>query len=281
VDDPDSGTSFTSRDGCGIWYADSAGPGEALVFLHGFSGSSAAASHFAARVSEAGLRFIAPDLRGHGFSGKPVGSDAYRPDRYVDDCAALLDQIGLERVHLVGHCMGGMVAAAFAAAQPGRVATLTLVGTSLQPGRDLRLSALAKHARSAWLRGLTRWAFPADTNTPRHVDYSVFSDTSDWNWRRLMADYRSMTGEVACAIVGHLHEMNAIEATGLIQAPALVVHGSLDSVFPLASASRTVEALPDATLLVLPDDNHVSLVFRADSALYEAVLDFVMDTRPQ
>ncbi|MDO8916234.1 MAG: alpha/beta hydrolase [Coriobacteriia bacterium] len=278
--DPESGTTFASTDATGIWYADTGGAGEALVFLHGFSGSSAAAAHLAARTSEAGLRFIAPDLRGHGLSDKPTADGAYHIERFVDDVVALLDEIGIERVHLVGHCMGGMVAAACAAAVPARVVTLALVGTSLQPASDLRMAWL-RRAPIPLIRSLARRLLPAETNAARHVDYRAFRDTSDLYWPRLVADYRALSGETAFAILERLDTLDLLETVGAIEAPVLVVHGDGDSVFPPASAVRTTAALGDARLLILPDDNHVSLVFRAESVLFEALLDFVGLSRPQ
>lgn len=278
---PGSGTSFASVDGTGVWYADTGGTGDALVFLHGFSGSSSAAGHFAARVSDAGLRFIAPDLRGHGLSAKPGGEGGYGFDRFVGDLAGLLDEVAVKRAHLVGHCLGGMVATACAVALPDRVATLALVGTSLQPATDQRLASLAEHAPVTWARSLARRVFPAETDSPAHVDYSRFTDTGDWYWRRMVADYRALSAEAAFAILAQLEDLDLRDTARAIDTPTLVVHGERDSVFPRACAERTAAALRDARLLILPDDNHVSLVLDADSALFGAVIDFVSGSGPQ
>lgn len=279
--DAASGSSFASRDGTDIWYADTGGRGEALVFLHGFSGSSAAAGHFAARVSDAGLRFVAPDLRGHGLSGKPTGNAAYAFDRLVEDFATLLDEAEVERAHLVGHCMGGMVATACAAALPDRVATLALVGTSLRPAADQRLARWAEDAPLDWARSLARRAFPAGADAPAHVDYGAFRHTGDWYWRRMIADYRALSAETGFAILGHLSRLDLFATARGIEAPTLVVHGARDSVFPSTCAERTAAAIRGARLLILPDDNHVSLVLLADSRLFEAVIDFVREPHVQ
>lgn len=279
--DPASGAYFASADGTDIWYADTGGPGEAVVYLHGFSGSSSAAGHFADRVSASGLRFIAPDLRGHGLSAKPAGEGAYRLDRFVDDFTALLDEAAVRRAHLVGHCMGGMVATACAAALPERVETLTLVGTSMQPTTDQRLAGWAKRTSPAWVRWLARGAFPAKTDSPAHVDYSAFTDTGDWYWRRMVADYRALSAEAGFAILESLRDLDLLDTARAVGAHSLVVHGAGDSVFPRACAERTVAALRDARLLILPNDNHISLVLQADSALFGATIDFVSGPRPQ
>jgi pimeloyl-ACP methyl ester carboxylesterase len=57
-------------------------------------------------LAEKGYRVIAPDLRGHGWSGAP--EDGYGKEQFADDLIALLDALGLDRVRLVGHDWGGM-----------------------------------------------------------------------------------------------------------------------------------------------------------------------------
>jgi pimeloyl-ACP methyl ester carboxylesterase len=275
--DPASGSSFASRDGTILWYADTGGSGEPLVFLHGFSGSSAAAGHFAARASDAGLRFIAADLRGHGLSGKPPIDEAYVFDRFVEDAEALLDEAGVERAHLVGHCLGGMVATACASAIPDRVASLALVGTSLRPSVDQRLAPWAGSAPLGGVRALARRLFPARADVPAHVDYGAFRNMGDRYWRRMLADVRALSADTALAILEDLKRLDLSEAARSIDTPTLVVHGARDSVFPHACAERTCATLRDARLLILPDDNHVSVVLDADSALFGDVIDFVSD----
>lgn len=72
-----------------------------------------------------GPAFYAPDVRGRGNSTHGPEAD-YRVDVYVQDMLALLDKLGLEKVHWVGTSMGGMIGMMMAAQHPERVATLTL-----------------------------------------------------------------------------------------------------------------------------------------------------------
>jgi pimeloyl-ACP methyl ester carboxylesterase len=69
----------------------------------------------------------APDLRGHGRSGKPAGP--YSLDDFVGDLAGLLDHLGIERCHLAGFSLGGLVAQGFALAPPERLDRLVLLST--------------------------------------------------------------------------------------------------------------------------------------------------------
>ena len=116
-------------DGINIRYF-SEGQGEALVLIHGFSGSAETAwirpGVFDALVG-AGFHVIALDNRGHGGSDKPHDPASYGVNM-AEDVRRLLDHLGLERAHVVGYSMGGKIANTFRSRHPQRLITLTLGG---------------------------------------------------------------------------------------------------------------------------------------------------------
>lgn len=93
-----------------------------MVLLHGTGSSAATWADVAARLS-AHHWVIAPDLRGHGLSGR---STTYSVEGFVLDLEALVDQFGLARFDLIGHSMGAVVAYGFAGQHPQRVRRLVL-----------------------------------------------------------------------------------------------------------------------------------------------------------
>jgi pimeloyl-ACP methyl ester carboxylesterase len=104
------------------------GSGPPLVLLHGIGSAAALFRHQLDGLS-AGLRVIAPDAPGYG------GSTALRiadPDagHYANALARWLAALELDRVHLLGHSLGTLVTARFAAEAPQRVITLTLSGVA-------------------------------------------------------------------------------------------------------------------------------------------------------
>jgi pimeloyl-ACP methyl ester carboxylesterase len=270
---------LTTADGVRIWLSDTE-PRTAragalpMVFLHGFSGSSSATVHLAAHVASVGRRFVAPDLRGHGMSGKPAADGAYALERFVSDVADVADGCEIGRFHLVGHCMGGMIAAAFAAAHPERLESLALVGTSLHPGAERPVFARMSAAVQRPVMPLARRVFPAGTDAPAHVDYSRFRNMGDMYWRRMLADWRALTAQTGEAITRTIRSIDLLEAAAAIATPALVAHGARDSIFPLAAARRTHAAIPGSTLTILPDDNHVTLVLDPGSILFDQITGF-------
>lgn len=100
------------------------GDGPPVLLLHGFPDSSRVWRHQVPALTAAGLRVIAPDLRGFGESDRPDRVDDYRMRHLVADIVALLDGFGVEKVRVVGHDWGAALAWALAARVPDRVERL-------------------------------------------------------------------------------------------------------------------------------------------------------------
>jgi pimeloyl-ACP methyl ester carboxylesterase len=94
------------------------GHGPAVVMLHGFADTGDMWAGAAAAVA-ANHTVVAPDLRGMGLSSQPAGG--YDKKTQAVDVARLLDALGIDRIQLVSHDIGNMVAYAFAAQFPERV----------------------------------------------------------------------------------------------------------------------------------------------------------------
>lgn len=95
-----------------------AGEGPPVVLLHGFPENWTSWRHQLAPLVDAGFSVLAPDLRGYHLSGRPAEQSAYQLHHLVADVAALVQNAGYHRTHLVGHDWGGVIAWAFAAAHP-------------------------------------------------------------------------------------------------------------------------------------------------------------------
>jgi pimeloyl-ACP methyl ester carboxylesterase len=105
------------------------GKGEPVILIHGW-------------LSSAGLNWVLPgisgelaknyqviglDVRGHGLSDKPAKEDAYGPE-LVEDIVRLMDHLKIQKAHLVGYSMGGIIAGNFIVKHPDRVLSGTLGG---------------------------------------------------------------------------------------------------------------------------------------------------------
>jgi len=140
-----AGTDFTAHyvviDGTRLRYID-AGRGPAVVFLHGLGASMYVWRKTLGAVRAAGYRVVAFDNRGFGLSDKPP--HGYDNAAYARLLAALMDSLHLADAVLVGHSMGGAIAAEAAIAWPDRVRGLALIGSAGLGGREPLLFRVAR-----------------------------------------------------------------------------------------------------------------------------------------
>lgn len=106
-----------------------AGPadGTVVLLLHGFPQSAWSWREVWPALVSAGLRVVAPDQRGYSPDARPVGVQHYQMTSLVTDAAAVLDAVGADRAHVVGHDWGAAVAWHLAGRHPDRVRTLAAV----------------------------------------------------------------------------------------------------------------------------------------------------------
>jgi len=163
-----------------------------VVFLHSAAGTT---QHWAAQLRHlrATRRAVALDLRGHGRSAPPRDGD-YRIESLAADLGATLDHLGLQRVVLVGHSLGGVVCVSFAGLHPQRVAGLFL----LDPAGDGR--KLPPEVVKGVMAGLQ-----ADPYAATEAYWTTMLGPSSPEVRaRLFADLRATP---APAVVGPLRDL--------------------------------------------------------------------------
>jgi pimeloyl-ACP methyl ester carboxylesterase len=116
-------TANASVNGVAIYYRDIGAQTEPVILLHGFPESGDA---FASAVGTLGKRYrlIVPDLRGAGLSQRPALG--YEKKTIATDVKELMDQLKIERAHVIGHDIGARVAYAFAVQYPERLLSITV-----------------------------------------------------------------------------------------------------------------------------------------------------------
>ncbi|MHC4067698.1 MAG: alpha/beta fold hydrolase, partial [Planctomycetota bacterium] len=116
------------------------GEGDAVVLIHGFAGSwlEWKVPGIVDLLADE-YKVIALDSRGHGESGKPQGVDQYGV-KMIDDVVRLLDHLKIEKAHLAGYSMGGLIALKMAATHPDRMRSATIVDVGW-------ITADSEHAR--------------------------------------------------------------------------------------------------------------------------------------
>lgn len=125
------------------------GTGTPVLLLHGWPDTSRLWRNQVEALTQAGYRTLAPDLRGRGRSDRPPAVSDYALSLVVQDVTGMLDALGVERAHVVGHDWGAAVAWLLASLAPERVDRLVAISVGF-PGAAGRptLDALQK----AWYR---------------------------------------------------------------------------------------------------------------------------------
>lgn len=179
--------SIARLDGVDLWYWDTGGTGPAVVLQHATTGSGHVWGYQQQVFEGAGYRVIGYSRRGYRGSS---GGDPARPATAVDDMRMLLDHLGIERCHVIGTAGGGIVAAGFALAHPGRTlsATVSCSGLTLEAPEMLALMPLFKE--------LTAGMFPHDV-VELGPSYRALCKEGHQLWKQLARQAREVQGGLA------------------------------------------------------------------------------------
>jgi pimeloyl-ACP methyl ester carboxylesterase len=241
------------------------GQGEPLVMIMGFSANR---SGWTAQVPffRKYYRTITFDNRGVGKSEKPQGP--YSTRMMADDTVGLMDCLGIERAHVMGASMGGMIAQELAINYPERVNRLVLAstyacqnGTSGDAPEQAKLAHLPPQRLASAMIGLA-------LNRPIYrFTFGVMG----------MIQSRFIGVSARAGIAGQMEACrnhNTLERLALITAPTLVIVGTHDRVIAPVSSEVIASKIPNARLVKLEGGSH-SLSIEMKGAFNREVLSFL------
>ncbi len=257
---------FVHANGLRLHYLDYGGSGTPIVCLHGVTAHAWVWSAVAERLTAVG-RVVALDFRGFGDS-QWSAEEAYGTDDLVSDLGALVSSLGSGPVDLVGASWGGLVAIAFAAANPGRVRRVALVDvapSSNQAEDDVPPMAydFAGHARVV---EDDRAANPHAPDEMVHV-IAAHGTRPGEGGRLLRRRDPFFLRRWPFRADDRWSELGSLEM------PVLVVRAA-DSFIPADVAERMAKEAKNATLVAIPDSGHVVPV-ENPSALADALVAFL------
>jgi pimeloyl-ACP methyl ester carboxylesterase len=252
----------TTLHGQELSYLDS-GNGPAVLFIHGLLGSHRNWAHLVDAL-DTRHRVVAPDLIGHGASAKPMGD--YSLGAHAATLRDLLDHLGIARVTLVGHSLGGGIAMQFCYLFPDRVERLVLVssgglGRSVSPllrsatlpGADWVLALAA----SGWVRnraeavGGTLRRLGVRPSADLTEGWLGFSSLGEAETRRaFLATARSVIDPGGQTVTAHDHLPMAIAV------PTLVVWGTQDRMIPAWHATTAQQAIAGSRVEMFEGAGH-------------------------
>jgi pimeloyl-ACP methyl ester carboxylesterase len=228
-----------------------------LVFVHGVSGSSSAWRPYEARFSS-DFNVLTFDIRGHGRSVKYRRSADYAISHFVDDLRVLLDHLGVARCVLVAHSFATLIALEFLRTDQSRVEAAVLISSDFDVGRRLPARILRAALGPVDLLQL----LPFRSRNGRHVDYSRYPDSGDWNVARMKEDVGNTTWRVYLYCTRASYAVHADAYLTSIGVPVLLLHGRLDTIFPVENSIYMATRFPRADLQVIDDADHIVVLNR-------------------
>jgi pimeloyl-ACP methyl ester carboxylesterase len=247
-----------------------AGEGPVVFLVHGVGARRHVWDGVVRRLAPH-FRCISYDLRGHG--GSDGADQPFGLDEFVADLEALRARLGVERAHFVGHSLGGMIVPAYAHAHPQHVAALALISTAAFRSAEARTNLASFVARI----DAGGPAAVVDTLLDRWFTESFRKDHPD-----IVAARKEQVLKLDPRVYRETYNVFATAETGPflpgIAAPTLVMTGEHDAGCSPALNAKMAEALPHATLKILPGLRH-SILVEAPEPTGDALRDFLLSVR--
>ena len=247
------------------------GTGEPILIVHGGPGFDH--SYFLPQMAELATdyRLVFYDQRVSGRSSADLEPDEITLERFIGDIEGLREFLGVERMHLMGHSFGGMLAMHYALRHPDRLHSLVLVSSTAASseymGRvnQLLFERLSPEARQRQAELAESEAFkrgePDAIGQFMQVLLSAnFYDPGKVEQLNLSfpADFRARSEQLQ-ALAGDLSEYDIYPRLGDIRCPTLIVRGDSE-VLPEEAIERIRDAIPGSQLHVLVDCGHFPFV---------------------
>jgi 3-oxoadipate enol-lactonase/4-carboxymuconolactone decarboxylase len=202
-------------------------------------------------------------MRGHGLTTCTPGP--YSIEGLADDLKALLHSLGIQKAHIGGVSIGGLIAQAFAAAHPEEVASLILVDTALAIPPAQSWFDRAKKVRAEGLASIedmiiARWVTPAYMDAP-----------ATYGLRAMLTRTPDEGYAAGCEAVG---AADFTASTAQLNLPALIIVGDQDAATPISSAEALNAAIKNSSLVILQNAAHIPQA-EQPAAVTAAMVDFL------
>jgi 3-oxoadipate enol-lactonase len=210
-------------------------------------------------------RVVRPDMRGFGDSTPMPRDFAWTLDIVIDDYLRLMDHLGVDKFHLVGAKIGGVINRAFAARQPRRVHTLTIVGSP----PPIRADAATRAARVKEVEdlGIEHWA---RRSMASRLGGKFPAEGVEW-WIHYMARTNAAS---EAGFAGTINFSDISADIPHIQCPMLVITTEQSGLASVEQTRAWQQQVPHSELVVLPGDSFHAAATDPD-ACAQALLAFV------
>lgn len=261
------------HDGLTFDYRDE-GDGEPVVLLHGFPEDAQSWDRVVPHLHAAGLRTLVPDQRGYSPRANPKRRGDYTIDKLSGDVVALLDAVGLDRAHIVGHDWGGGVAWDLATRHPRRVASLVALATP-HPLAVVWSFRRSNQALRSWYMGFFQLPWLPERSAAPFLERSLratgLNPADAQRYATKYAHPASLTGPMNWYRALPLSQLST---DAVVRVPTTYIWGTRDAYLGRPAAERTAHYV-EADYRFLPLDATHWLPQDQPQAVASAIIDRV------
>ncbi len=273
-----------SGDGARIQLAEWEGEGKTILCVHGITANCRCWDVMADALSPT-HRVLAMDLRGRGLSDRP--DTGYSIAHHINDIRAILDDLGLEKVVLMGHSLGAFISLTFAATFPERVDRVILVDGGGKLSEEQMAKVFAGIKPSLDRLGKVFPSFEAYIEMMKQAPFlhpwsGAFDTYFQYEVEEVEGGIRPRSKpEHIQEEAQNLGKVNVADFYEKIQAPTLILRatdGLLaddDILLPEEVVARMLKEIPDARVATIEGANHYMVVFQPNETRDRAILDFL------
>lgn len=261
--------------------------GVPVILLHGFPENWRGWIRQLPALVEAGCRVIVPDQRGYNLSDKPKGVKNYSVEILVEDIVGLIDALGYEKVNLVGHDWGAVVAWALAIKYPERLHRLSVMNAPHPAVMKRFLQRDLKQMRRSWYAIFFQlpwipealWKRNNLNNSGRLLQLSgnprSFTDEDIEKYKEAWSQPDAMTSMLNWYRAAVFHQP-AMPADVRVKVPTLMMWGIKDVALTHRMARPSMDYCDEGNLILFPEATHWVQHDAADEVNHYLV-DFLLD----
>ena len=259
---------FVERpDGARIYYQVQ-GEGEPMMLIHGYPLNSGLFRDNVGALVQAGYQVVTPDLRGFGQSEAPNGIASV--ETYAADMLAVMDELSIDQATVLGMSMGGWTLFEMYRQASERFTGLIFNDTAAVPAGVAEANLWLGTGEQAQQTGVA-------SLVPFLIKDMLTGDTrmnnSDLvNYLGGVIEEASVNGALGGGVALAFREDNT-DVYSTIQVPTLILFGLEDTLTPVTLAQNMADAIPNATLEIIPGASHASIIEAADQA-NQIILDW-------
>lgn len=225
-----------------------------LVFVHGISGSSSAFIKYEDKFKDK-YNILSFDMKGHGKSKKSYKYTDYKISKLADDMKKLLEYLNIKNPIIISHSFGTLVTLEYISKYQQEVRAVVF----LSPNYSLNKSFISKFIKKILFFVPVLSFLKFDNKYGKHIDYSKYQNTHDWNIRRSFADIKNTFLRVYLYCLKQAHEVSYEKELDSIKIPTLIVHGLKDSIFSLKDAVFISEKISNSKISIIDSDHIIVL----------------------